>query len=693
MNSNDLKELILNNLSIGILIFDCNYQCSYANQYVLDILNLESYHNVEYNVLFKEIIDIDNLTESISKIYNNQKNEYRWTQIKRIDNDKSCFMYILQDVHENKQLELQLQLNKSFKEKSSFLSNMSHEIRTPLNGIIGMLSLMEETDLTLNQQDYISMIKECSFNLMTIINDILDFSKLETGKIHLDIKPMNIRECVESTNDIILSKIYEKSIEYNYKIHTDVPNCILGDLNRIKQLLINLLSNSIKFTESGKIYINIYNISIQDFILLKNKHSPNNDINITINDNTCYIRFDIIDTGCGIEEKDHCKLFKSFSQIDSNVTSKIYQGTGLGLAISKALVELMNGCIWLEKSSKNNGSVFSFIIPVKRCVKQHNNKKINYEISDSILKNINILILDDNLYNRLGLTGMVTKWGMKAYSFSNGEEALYYTNLYKFDIGLVDICMPKMNGISFAIKLKEQNKNIPLVALSSLGDKITSNTNYFKTHLIKPIKENQLKRICIDILLKRNTSNCNLITNKEYSSNNLYDTCEYNIHNHDHDKIDQDDIININIDTINKKDEDDIITDEYYKDQIKILIAEDSYINQKILINFLKKIGYTNIEAVENGEQCLDLIFKNDYDIIFIDIRMPIINGDDVLKKISEYYDKYPKKKKPYTIAVTAYNEDKEKFIELGFNGYIPKPVNLPDLKKSFNDYYKYLIL
>ena len=291
--------------------------------------------------------------ESTVRIFNKQFNDYRWMINKRTciySENSISYMYTLQDIHENKLLEIKLRseslkAEKAYNHKSIFLANMSHEIRTPLNGIIGMLTLLEDTKLNTDQQDYIYMIKECSFNLMTIINDILDYSKLEVGKITLDIKSMNLRECIESTNDIILSKIYEKALEYNYKIDNEISEFIHGDQNRIKQILLNLISNSIKFTEKGNIFVNIFKISYDEFISLNNKHNKESnstketnltkemtnlikETNSTKESNLIkekiYIRFDVTDTGCGINNIEVAKLFKSFSQVDNHITSKIY---------------------------------------------------------------------------------------------------------------------------------------------------------------------------------------------------------------------------------------------------------------------------------------------------------------------------------------------------------------------------------
>lgn len=706
--------LLLDNLPVGIIRFNNERKCIYANKFVINLFGLEAPYNLDnIDTLYMNSVHKDHKEnereiclnfmktneecQTNVQIFNKRLNEYRWminkrTFIKSEDPDvPHSFMFTLQDVNENKLLEIQLRnetlrAEEAYNHKSIFLANMSHEIRTPLNGIIGMLTLLEDTKLTSDQQDYIAMVKECSFNLMTIINDILDYSKLEVGKISLDVKSMNLRECLESTNDIILSKIYEKSLEYTFNIDSSIPEYIYGDINRIKQILLNLLSNSIKFTDRGSIMINVEKIKYNDCILLKELHSAGNEKqcnyniinsiklpefeeddpnlkqyhNVNFNDKL-YLRFDITDTGCGIQGCDKNKLFKSFSQVDNHITSKIYQGTGLGLAISKELVELMGGFIWLDWSEMNSGSRFSFVLPTIESKDITNN---SHDKSERVLKDANVLIVDDNLHNRISLTGMITKWGMRPHAFSNAEEALHFTRLTKFDIGLIDICMPKTDGPSFACKLREQcefnNKEFPLVALSSLGDKLASNSKYFKTHLIKPIKESKLKKICIELLQKRiiqeekiEIKNKNIVLDKYIIQNDLSEL----------------------------------------KSNVRILLAEDVYINQKVVVSFLNKMGFDNIQVVDNGQQCLNIAINNDFDIILLDIRMPIMNGEVVLQELDKFYS-CSSRRRPYIVAVTAYclKEDRTKYLNMGFNDYIPKPITIDDLSRCLNNFIETLL-
>lgn len=683
--------LLLDNLPVGIIRFNDKHRCIYANRFVINLLGLdisrqdENISEIYLNAIHKDDRKLENdiclqfrnthkECNSTFRILNKKTNEYRWMLNKRnviyLHDNTISYVFTLQDVNENKLLEIQLRnqtlrAEEAYNHKSIFLANMSHEIRTPLNGVIGMLTLLEDTKLSNDQEDYISMIKECSYNLMTIINDILDYSKLEVGKISLDMRSMNLRECLESTNDIIVSKLYEKSLEYTYDIDNQLPEKIYGDQNRLKQVLLNLLNNSIKFTDRGNIILHIKKIENVEYEYLKQTYSQSSNPkypfeNVSDYEDICldniYLRFDIIDTGCGIDKTDNDKLFKSFSQIDNQVTSKIYQGTGLGLAISKELVELMGGFIWLDSSEIYIGSKFSFIIPTLEC------KNIETEnISDNVLHNANVLIVDDNIHNRLSLSAMVTKWNMKPYVFSNGEEALYFTKLMKFDIGLIDVCMPKMDGQSFANKLREQidfaNKDLPLIAVSSLGDKLNSKSKHFKTHIIKPIKESKLKKICIDLLQKRQIKH---IEKDQDQYQKIIPIDKY---------IDQNNFLEL-------------------KSNVRIMLAEDVYINQKVVISFLNKLGYDNVQVVDNGQQCLDVAKNNNFDVILLDIRMPLMNGDVVLQELHKHYNKI-NQPKPYIVAVTAYclREDKQKYLNMGFDYYIPKPITINDLKKCLDNF------
>lgn len=605
-------------VQIGIVIFDKDFHCTYSNIYMNDF-KMNPIELINFDDETKHLNEefFKNHTESSNTCHNGSRN-YKITRVL----GGSEFIFFIQDVSEIDRLKDELENIKNH--KSLFLANFNHEIRTPLNGIIGMLTLLEDTILNNDQKNYIDMLRECSINLMTIINDILDYSKLEAGRVTLDIQCIDLHNCIESTNDIVMSKIYEKGLEYDYYIDESLPRFIEGDLNRIKQILLNLLTNAIKFTDKGRVTLSV---------------THDDSFPGSSSSSELYLKFTIEDTGCGIDQSHISRLFKSFNQIEN--TYKVNQGTGLGLSIARELVSLMNGKIYIDWTQVDKGSRFCFVIKTKRC-----NDNIPIPIQDNtVLKNKTAFILDDKLENRLGLASMIQKWGMIVHTYSDPKEALFFLKHNTYDIGFVDICMPELNGKEFALRLNQQTissnrTNIPLVALSSIGEHLNEYNYLFKAQLLKPVKESKLKTVCTEI----------------FSSSKQIAIPELNI-----------------------------------KENIKILLAEDVTINQKVMVNFLNKIGMHDITIVENGKECLESLTQRKYDIILLDIRMPIINGESVIKCIIDYYNgkgtegssyKFLNNKKPIIVAVTSYclKDDKQKYLDMGFDDYLPKPININDL-------------
>lgn len=385
-------------------------------------------------------------------------------------NDEVLVIGKLPGEHTNLDSELAFDVNKS---KSEFISNMSHEFRTPLNGIIGMTQILKDTELNKQQKFCISNIEKCNLDLIRLVNDILDYSKLDNDSLELEIRPFNIKNCILSSIDISISSLRETSNTIDFNIHPDVPEFVLGDAQRLKQILNNLLNNSMKFTKNGRI---VLEVSIaqeypSDYTLLQ---------------------FDIQDTGIGIPNDMVSKLFKPFSQVRNGYK----QGTGLGLVICRKLTNLMGGDIRILKTETNKGTTIQFSIKVRRT---HTKSLELRNSEEEQLKGKYILVVDDNPLNRLSLMNTCNKWGMKPVVCSNVQEALFYSNTYDYYCGLIDIIMPENSGIWLARKLIEDKKiKYPLIGLSSLKEIPKESEQLFLHFLIKPVREVMLKEILLN---------------------------------------------------------------------------------------------------------------------------------------------------------------------------------------------------
>lgn len=518
---------------------------------------------------------------------------------------------------------------------NKYMANFSHEIRTPLNSIIGMISLFYETNLNEEQMTYLDMLNESSNTLLKIINDILDYSKLESGNLILNNEIFYLRDCIETSHDIVLYHCKEKNIKMIYNIDNNVPDFIIGDPIRIRQILLNLYYNSIKFShENGEIYTHVSLFSVENINKNENKNKNENE---NENDNII-VKFSIKDNGIGILDKNKYKIFESYHTLDNQLNSSNQEGIGLGLAISKELSNLMGGDIWLENSICNKGSEFCFTIKTKSKNDQLNIHDINLDI----LKGKNVLIIDDNLIHRMNICNLLLKWKMSAFPCSSVDEGMLFIKNHEFDIIMIDIRLPKEDGISLGKKIRKLLPNIPLIAMSSIGNNINNYyINIFDFYIIKPIKENKLLSICYKIL--------------QQSNNKL-------------------DIDNISVSNSNSN-------SNTNTNDISILIDEDIYINQYILKNFLDKLNYKNIYVVNNGREAIDILNKKKFDICFIDIKTPILSGYDVLSYIKN------NNLNTYCIALTAIANKYETDKKYDFDDYLYKPIKLSKLESIFKRY------
>jgi len=497
--------------------------------------------------------------------------------------------------------------------KSTFLATMSHEIRTPMNGVLGMASLMAETPLTSEQKEYTDTIIGSGEALLTVINDILDFSKIESGNLELDNHVFDLRQCIENVMDVFSSKAAKKGLDLVYQIDYQIPAQIITDSHRLRQILLNLIGNAMKFTDRGEIFVGID--------LLKNANDQ------------LELAFQVRDSGIGIPQDKLSRLFKAFSQVDSSTTRK-YGGTGLGLVISQRLVELMGGSIAVE-SQPGVGTSFSFIVKVlvsQQSIRQY----VNINLLEH--KGKNILVVDDNQTNLIILKNQLEQWKFSPVLASSGSQAIQVlAQQQKFDLVIADMQMPDMDGVQLAKLIKADHAFLPVILLSSIGDE--SKKKYpelFSAVLNKPIKQQQFSRV-LQSVLRGETAN---ITEEQKSNQ--------------------------------------VLSNDFAREHpLRILVAEDNLVNQKLTVRVLNKLGYQQIVIAQNGIEVIEKFNEQFYDIILMDVQMPEMDGLEATRliRLKQY-------QQPVIISMTAnaMQSDKEECMKAGMDDYISKPVKLETL-------------